>query len=153
MCNRVIDMEKADGEFEFLLLHDDAVAPVQGSGDAAAVDLFSPIVVQIPPKSTMQIPIGIAVKPPAGTYARTVSRSGLALHHQLFIPADCIDPDYRGGIHVCLCNLSDTPYLVSKHERIGSIVFEKYAVPRGRLVKSMDPTGRGSDGFGSTGYM
>lgn len=141
------------GIYEFMLLSKDAKEPMQGTPGSAALDVFSPREYSIPPSQTIKIPIEIAIKPPDGTYARTVSRSGLAVREQLFIPADCIDPDYRGGIHICLTNLSTTEYKVSKHERIGSIIFEQYVVPRGKEVKSMDSTVRGFSGFGSTGKM
>jgi len=139
--------------FEYMVLTEDAKAPMQASPDAAAVDLFCPRPYTICPQERVKIPIEIAITPPHGTYARTVSRSGLAMKHGLFIPADCIDPDYRGGIHVCLFHFSDTTYQIKKHERIASIVFEKYVIPKGRSVTMMDDTCRGNSGFGSTGRM
>jgi dUTP pyrophosphatase len=95
---------------------------------------------------------GLRIKPPGGTYARTVSRSGLALHSQVFATADCIDPDYRGEVHMLLINLGDRDFRVHLHSKIGSIVFEKFQQPlSGREVQSMDATDRGDSRFGSSG--
>lgn len=139
--------------YEYMLLSGDAKDPVQASPGAAAIDVFSSKEMVVSSGSTAKIPTDVAFTPPSGSYARTVSRSGLALKRQLIIPADCIDPDYTGGVHIVVMNLGREDYTVRKHERIGSIIFEKYVVPIGRRVSAMEDTTRGGSGFGSTGEM
>jgi len=96
----------------------------------------------------------IPVKHPKGerqSYARAACWSSLAVYHQIFFPADVIDPNYAGPIRMMLTNLSDMTLHISKHDRVGSIVFERYAVPAPKLVESFRETGIGSGGFRSTG--
>jgi dUTP pyrophosphatase len=143
--------DTVDKTFEFVLLSQDAKPPMRGTSGSAALDLYNPHRIILPPMSTVKVPLDIALKPPVGTYTRTVSRSGMAVHDQLFIPADCIDPDYTGCIHVCLTNLSNKAYVLSKHERVASIVFEKYEHADGQQVKKLPTTNRKNAGFGSTG--
>jgi len=135
-----------------VLLSEDAKIPKRATNGSAGYDIYSPVECVIPPRTTVKINLGIAVKPPLGCYARTSCRSSLATKHELMCPADVIDPDYTGTIHMCLTNQSSKDYAVSKHERIGSIVFERIALNvEWKTVKSLRKTDRDSKGFGSTG--
>jgi dUTP pyrophosphatase len=62
-----------------------------------------------------------------------------------------IDSDYRGEIRVGLANLSDAPYTVSPGDRIAQIVILPVCRACFTVTDSLDDTGRGAGGFGSTG--
>lgn len=138
----------------YVLLSDGAKVPKKATSGSAGYDVYSPTESVLPAHSTVKIDLCIAVKPPPGTYLRTSCRSSLAINHNIVCPADVIDPDYTGSIHMCLSNLSSTDYAIKKHERIGSIVFERFAAGiEWTEVASLTETTRGSNGFGSTGKM
>jgi dUTP pyrophosphatase len=146
-------MNKHKPTFRYVLLSPDGKVPVKSTVHSAGYDVFSPFQYTIPAGSTVKIPLDIAIRPPKGTYIRTTSRSSLAIRNQLFCPADVVDPDYTGCIHMCLTNVSLSDYTVQKHERIGSIVFERYLSPVAVQVKALKQTERGNKGFGSTGKL
>ena len=67
-----------------------------------------------------------------------------------------IDSDYRGEIKVILTNLSDTPHIITKGDRIAQVMVRPVIKPS--LVslsylelQDYNNTERGSNGFGSTG--
>lgn len=144
-------MASGDDEFEYMLLQEYATCPTRATPGSAGFDVYSPGSFDIPPRDTATIPLYIAIKPPEGMYIRITSRSGLAIKSKIFCCADVVDPDYTGGLHVCLFNASKYKYNVKQHERIGSIVFERYGIPSAKEVDTMQPTTRGLGGFGSTG--
>jgi len=75
----------------------------------------------------------------------------MVVKHQITVNAGVIDSDYTGEIKVVLANMSDQDYQIQKGDRIAQLIMEEivesdcYQVPK--LVK----TGRGQQGFGSTG--
>lgn len=140
-----------DISFQYVLLDNGAKCPIRATPRSAGFDVYSPINYNILPHETAKIPLYIAIKPPLGMYVRITSRSGLAVANKVFTCADVVDPDYVGGIHICLFNASNVEYHVYQNDRIGSIVFEKYGVPYGRQVRTLGSTDRGTGGFGSTG--
>jgi len=152
-CKRYFSCSIQSPSFEYVILDPEAKVPQRSSPGAAAFDLYSPSDFYIPPHTTVKVPVGLSITPPNGTYARTCGRSGLAVNHQLFCPADVIDPDYTGSIHMCLTNMSNAAYIVKHHERIGAIVFEKHSLPIPVERSNLRKTIRGESGFGSTGKM
>lgn len=53
----------------------------------------------------------------------------MALHHVIHTVGGVIDPDYTGVIRVILLNSGDTPYKVTRGDRIAQIVFERIMAP------------------------
>jgi dUTP pyrophosphatase len=107
----------------------------------------------IPPMGRHAVPTGIAVAIPAGTEGQVRPRSGLALNHGVTClnSPGTIDSDYRGEIKVILANLGEAPFVVRRGDRIAQIVFAPVVDASFRVVASLDDTGRGHGGFGSTG--
>jgi dUTP pyrophosphatase len=62
-----------------------------------------------------------------------------------------IDADYRGEVKVLLVNLGTEPFAVTRGMRIAQLVFSPVAQAAMQMVQSLEPTGRGEGGFGSTG--
>jgi dUTP pyrophosphatase len=62
-----------------------------------------------------------------------------------------IDADYRGEVQVLLVNLGNEAVAVTRGMRIAQMVIATVARAELREVDFLDPTSRGSGGFGSTG--
>lgn len=100
------------------------------------------------------IPTGIAIALPSAEYVALVfARSGLGIKHGIALSngVGVIDSDYRGEIRVGLTNLSDTPYTVQPGDRIAQLAVMPVVQAELERVDSLDDTGRGTGGFGSTG--
>ena len=85
--------------------------------------------------------------------ALVFARSGLGIKHGIALSngVGVIDSDYRGEIRVGLTNLSDTPYTVQPGDRIAQLAVMPVVQAELERVDSLDDTGRGTGGFGSTG--
>lgn len=129
--------------------------PSYASAGAAGLDLIAAITlpVTIAPGARALIPTGIAVALPAGHEWQIRPRSGLALRHGIMVAnaPGTIDEDYRGEIQVILLNAGVDAFVVERGMRIAQAVLAP--VVRGRFVEvnELTDTGRGSQGFGSTG--
>ena len=62
-----------------------------------------------------------------------------------------IDADYRGEVGVILLNAGETPFTVERGMRIAQMVIARHEVAVWDERVSLDETGRGAGGFGSTG--
>jgi len=124
---------------------------------AAGLDLLAALPAGAPlmlaPGARALVPTGLAIALPPGFEAQVRPRSGLAVKSGLTVlnSPGTIDSDYRGEVQVLLINLGDAPVLLHRGMRIAQMVIAP--VQRAVLteVPSLDPTTRGSGGFGSTG--
>ena len=131
-------------------------APFYASAGAAAMDLHACVdePITIPAGGRAVIPTGIAIALPSAQYVALVfARSGLGIKHGIALSngVGVIDSDYRGEIRVGLTNLSDTPYTVQPGDRIAQLAVMPVVQAELERVDSLDDTGRGTGGFGSTG--
>ncbi len=62
-----------------------------------------------------------------------------------------VDADYRGEVQVLLVNLGRDAVAITRGMRIAQLVIAAVARAELREVATLDPTARGSGGFGSTG--
>jgi len=133
--------------------------PARATEGAAGYDVCAllPIDTEIKlnPGDRMLIPTGIFLDIPQGYFVTLRPRSGLALKHGITLlntPAT-IDWDYRGELQVIMANLGQESFIINSGDRIAQMILEKWEridfeeVP----VSSLTETGRGSNGFGSTG--
>ena len=135
----------------------DLPLPSYQSALAAGLDLLAALPVDTPlaiaPGERALVPTGIAIALPAGCEAQVRPRSGLAVRHGLTVlnTPGTIDADYRGEIQVLLVNLGSDPVTILRGMRIAQLVIAP--VTRATLgeVATLEQTGRGSGGFGSTG--
>jgi dUTP pyrophosphatase len=136
-------------------LNDRAMLPTRGSEQAAGWDLYSnnEIAVAIQAHTTAMIKTGLSMAIPEGYFGAIYARSGLAAKQGLR-PANCvgvIDSDYRGEIMVALHNDTDETKTVNSNERIAQLVVMPYLAVAFDEKETLDETGRGRNGFGSTG--
>lgn len=137
------------------ILREGAKLPTYGSAEAAGADLYACLEgdMTIQPGQTAFIPTGFAMAVPKGCAGLIYARSGMACKHGL-APANkvgVIDSDYRGEIIVALHNHSSEAKTVSHGERIAQMVITPVLTPAYEAAESLEETGRGAGGFGSTG--
>ena len=118
--------------------------PRYQTAGAAAMDLCACVdeAVTLAPGQRRGIPTGIAIALPSPDYVALVFvRSGMGFRHGIALSngVGVIDSDYRGEISVGLVNLSQDSYTIP----VVQAELER--------VDSLDETGRGTGGFGSTG--
>ena len=128
-----------------------AKLPERGSDEAAGFDLSSVIDATVPARGSEIIPIGLKIKTPQGCYGRIAPRSGLAARMMIDTGGGVIDHDYTGEVKVILFNLGNVPLEVKAGDKIAQLILEKYSTAPCEVVEELDETGRGENGFGSTG--
>lgn len=142
---------------KIMKIYDDAILPTRGSAEAAGYDLYTRLkeheTLQILPHQTTKIGTGIAIECPKGYFAGIFARSGLATKQGLR-PANCVgvvDSDYRGEIIVAIHNDSDEIRYIENGDRIAQMILIPYIPMTFIETDELSESGRGQDGFGSTG--
>lgn len=142
---------------KIMKIYDDAILPTRGSAEAAGYDLYARLkeheTLQILPHQTTKIGTGIAIECPKGYFAGIFARSGLATKQGLR-PANCVgvvDSDYRGEIIVAIHNDSDEIHYIENGDRIAQMILIPYIPMTFVETDELSESGRGQDGFGSTG--
>lgn len=129
---------------------EDVRAPARMTGGAAGYDLCSYEEISIEPGKRALVSTGLRIRVPPDTYGRVAPRSGLAVKG-IDVGAGVIDADYNGLVKVLLINNSSNAFHVSKFDRIAQLLLETIKTPDVAIVKSLEQTERGENGFGSTG--
>ena len=108
---------------------------------------------RLQPGERALVPTGFALAVPRGYEAQVRPRSGLALRQGLVLPnaPGTIDSDYRGEVHVIVCNLGDAAFVVRRGDRIAQLVIAPVVQAEWLEVEALDETARGDGGFGHTG--
>lgn len=99
------------------------------------------------------IPTGFAMALPPGYEAQIRPRSGLAVRHGIGLinSPGTIDADYRGEVMIPLINLGPAPFAIQRGDRIAQMVIQRVVQAQAIIVDTLEPTERGSGGFGHTG--
>lgn len=133
----------------------DLPLPAYETAGAAGMDLRAALEtpVTLKPGERAAVPTGIAIALPAGYEAQVRARSGLARRHGIAMvnSPGTVDSDYRGELQVLLINLGHEPFTVGHGDRIAQMVVAPVARVAWEETESLDATGRGAGGFGSTG--
>ena len=130
--------------------------PARMTAGAAGFDLCAAVAekVVLNPGAIQAVPCGFAMALPPGYEAQVRPRSGMATRHGITLvnTPGTIDADYRGEIQVPLINLGTSAFVVERGMRVAQMVV--VPVPEVALieVRELDPTDRGSGGFGHTGH-
>ena len=123
------------------------------SGDAGA-DVYSRIDLTIEPGERALVPTGISIAIPDGYAAFAHPRSGLAIKHGVSMvnAPGTIDAGYRGELQIILINHDlKERCIIKRGDRIAQLVFQKIERVEFIEVNELPGSGRGTDGFGSTG--
>ncbi|MBX3110868.1 MAG: dUTP diphosphatase [Fimbriimonadaceae bacterium] len=135
------------------VLGEGASLPAYATDGSAGMDLRSSVAVELAPMERKLVPTGLRLAIPPGHEGQVRPRSGLALRLGLSMvnTPGTIDSDYRGEVAVILINLGQEPVKLEAGERIAQLVVCPVARVEPTVVDSLDETGRGGGGFGSTG--
>ncbi|MBS0333873.1 MAG: dUTP diphosphatase [Proteobacteria bacterium] len=131
--------------------------PAYETAQAAGMDLRAAVPDDEPltlrPGSRFPVPTGLAFALPPGFEAQVRPRSGLAMKHGVTClnSPGTVDADYRGEVKVILVNLGEEDFVIRRGERIAQLVIAPVAQAKWAEAESLDETGRGAGGFGSTG--
>jgi len=131
----------------------EALQPTRATALSAGIDLRAAEPVFLPTGMRRTVRTGITARLPAGHCGFVCSRSGLASKEGIIVlnAPGIIDEDYRGEISVVLFNSTGSNWKCDVGDRIAQLLIVPVAYPGIRYVSSLEATGRGSDGFGSSG--
>ena len=133
----------------------DLPLPAYATAGSAGLDLLAAVEREfvLPPGGFAAIPSGIALALPAGYEAQVRPRSGLALRHGVTVlnAPGTIDSDYRGEVAVILVNHGNSAFAITRGMKIAQLVIAPHARAEWQESATLDDTGRGAGGFGSTG--
>jgi dUTP pyrophosphatase len=117
----------------------------------AAVPADEPVV--LAPGGRDLLPTGLQIALPKGYEGQVRPRSGLAHRHGVTVlnSPGTIDADYRGEVKVMLINHGSEPVTVERGMRIAQLVVAAHARVAWTRQETLNETGRGAGGFGSTG--
>lgn len=127
---------------------------VAKSGDVG-FDLYTARDTEVPPGGEIpptDVPCGIAIKVPDGTWGLILPRSSTYKRFPFlrlcFAP---IDGGYTGALTVRVQNLGTQSVIIERGSRIAQLVLFSAVVPKVVLVKHLPDTERGGGKYGSTG--
>lgn len=137
----------------FKAINDQAILPSRGYSDDAGLDLFACENIRIAPGEHADIPTGVAVELPPGTWGMIIGRSSTLRKRNLLVNISVIDRGWRGDLFVNALNVSQDSVQVTQGERIGQLIIlpniSEGWVPT--FVEALSDHPRGEKGFGSTG--
>ena len=127
--------------------------PQYATEHAAGMDVVAAEDLTLQPGKRHAVATGFAIEIPHGNEVQVRPRSGLALKHGITClnTPGTIDSDYRGEVKVILVNLGPEDFTIRRGDRIAQLIIAPFARASWSEVGSLDETGRGAGGFGSTG--
>lgn len=135
----------------------DLPLPAYETDGAAGMDLRAAVPDEEPlilkPGARAMVPTGLSFAVPMGFEAQVRPRSGLAAKAGVTClnTPGTVDSDYRGEVKVILINLGEEDFTIRRGDRIAQLVIAPFARASWSEADSLDETGRGAGGFGSTG--
>ena len=133
-----------------VMLDENAILPTRAHSTDAGLDLYAKETQVVPARGSAIFDTGVHIELPPNMAGVLVSRSGLNFKHGI-TSEGLIDTGYTGSIGVKLYNNSDNYYTVHKGDKISQLVIVPILTPTLEVVDSLEETGRGNNGFGSTG--
>jgi len=135
-------------------LDPDLPLPRFAKGGDAGADVYSRIDISIAPGERALVPTGISIALPQGFAAFAHPRSGLAIKHGISMvnAPGTIDAGFRGELQIILINHDPKEiFSIKRGDRIAQLVFQRVENPEFVEVEELPGSGRGQEGFGSTG--
>lgn len=139
-------------QITYCTLAEGAYKPERAYEDDAGADLRTPERVVIHDHDRAIVDTGVAVAIPVGYFGWVAEKSGLA-SKGIAVTGGIIDSSYRGRIRVILENNTGAPYIFEAGDKIAQLIIVPCVPCQFTEVSSLDEgkTGRGTNGFGSTG--
>lgn len=140
----------------FKKIDEKAVIPSRATAGSAGLDiracLDEPVIIES--GEIKMIPTGLTAEPDEKDVALLIyARSGLATKYGVTL-ANCVgvvDSDYRGAWFIPLINNGKTPFTVENGMRIAQLIPTRILIPEIEVSDTLSDTGRGINGFGSSG--
>jgi dUTP pyrophosphatase len=107
----------------------------------------------IEPSTFVDIPLGVAIKVPEGTWGLLTARSSTLRKHGLMVAQGVIDCGYTGPLFAGVWNMTDKPVKVEPGMRLVQYILIHNASldVQAQEVAELPKTNRGAAGFGSSG--
>ena len=131
-------------------LDDGAYLPERAHGTDAGADIRTPEKVELRPRGCAIVRTGVHVQLPPCTVGMLKSKSGINVKRGV-VGEGVIDEGYDGEIVVKLYNMSDSPVVFRKGDKVIQLVVMPVCYPEYEQASEILGGERGSDGFGSTG--
>ena len=128
--------------------------PTRAHDGDAGLDLYALQDAELAPGARAQVRTGVAVEIPLGHAGLVLPRSGLAARHGIALvnAPGLIDEGYRGELQVLLLNTDrEQTFQVQAGDRIAQLVVVAVATPDVVEASELSESGRGTEGFGSSG--
>ena len=135
-------------------LDDGVPLPAYAKGGDAGADLVTRIDLTLAPGERSLAPTGISIALPDGYGAFVHPRSGLAIKHGVSMvnTPGTVDAGFRGELQVILINHDPKESITFKRgDRIAQLVIQRVERAEFIEVSELPGSGRGANGFGSTG--
>ena len=130
--------------------------PRYAKGGDAGADIVSAVDITLAPGERALVPTGISIALPDGYVALVHPRSGLAIKHGVTMvnAPGTVDAGYRGELKLILINHDRSESVTFKRgDRVAQIVIQEVERAEFIEVQELPGSGRGTDGFGSTGRV
>ena len=131
-------------------LDEGAFMPERHYATDAGADLRAPENVLVPARGSAFVSTGVHVQLPHMTKGEIRPKSGL-FRYAGILTDGLIDEGYDGTIGVTLYNLTDTPYLFHRGDKLCQLVVSPVCYPTYEQADEIEGGERGDGGFGSTG--
>lgn len=130
---------------------DPECAPTKSYPGDAGFDLVVEQDVVIRPGDFFDVPLGIAVELPPGTWAMLTGRSSTIRRRRILVTQGIIDNGFRGPLYAGCQNVGREMVRVKRGERIAQLILFPLVEPRSMQVTRLSDSERGEAGFGSSG--
>lgn len=138
------------------LIGDTIPVPSYSTSGSAGLDLRACITTPLTlyPGDTKLIGTGLSIYIEDPQYAALIlPRSGLGHKHGIVLGnlVGLIDSDYQGELMISCWNRGSTEFTIQPGDRIAQLVIVPVLQTAFKIVEEFTETGRGTDGFGSSG--
>lgn len=116
----------------------------------AGADLRSPIDTAVPARGSRAIDTGVHIRLPRDCVGMLKGKSGPNIKHGITSDG-VIDEGYTGPIKVKLYNHGKKDYAIGRGDKITQLAILPCEYVKFDMVGYLEDSGRGCDGFGSTG--
>jgi dUTP pyrophosphatase len=137
----------------FKRLTSTSTAPTKAYADDAGFDLYCDENIVIGPSTFVDVPLGVAIKVPEGTWGLLTGRSSTLRKHGLMVAQGVIDCGYTGPLFAGVWNMTDKPIQIERGMRLVQYILIHNASlnVEAQEVDELPQTERGDSGFGSSG--
>lgn len=128
-----------------------ALPPTRAHATDAGLDLYTPVLVTIPPNEGAAVDTGVHIELPWKHYGKIESKSGLNTKHGVVCCGGVIDEGYTGSIVVKLYNFGDRTVQFAPGTKIAQLIVQPCEYVEVEVADEISGGERGDNGFGSTG--